>query len=89
MRRIHPEKIGCGAVSLLLGSTSLAFFVGSLLPGMTAISWIILVGSNFLLWMGLLAFIQGHKEDIEDVNRVLHEDVEALNRVLRETFRRE
>src|SRR5262245_50314076 len=78
--RTHPETIGCGAAGVLLGSTGLAFLAGLVIPGMTEIAWALLMGSNFLLWIGLLAFIRGHNEDIH--TRLDQQD--ASDRSLRE-----
>jgi hypothetical protein len=78
--RTRPEKIGCGVAGVLLGSTGLGFLAGSVIPGMTGIAWVLLLGSNLILWIGLLAVIQGHKEDIH--NRLDQQD--ASQRSLRE-----
>jgi hypothetical protein len=73
MQRVRPEKIGCGAASLLVGSTGLALLAGLVIPGMTVIAWVLLLASNLFLWVGFLAYIQGQKEDLEESIRILHE----------------
>ncbi len=62
--RVRQEKTGCGAISVLLGSTGLVYVAAAMVPGMTTIAMVFLLGSNFLLWVGLLAFLAGQKEDI-------------------------
>jgi hypothetical protein len=75
MQRVRPEKIGCGAASVLVGAAGLAFMAGMVISGMTALAWVVLMGSNLLLWIGLLVFVQGQKEDLEDAIRGLSEAI--------------
>jgi hypothetical protein len=62
--RTRPAKIGCGAIGVLLGSTAVAYVGGAMVPGITTIALVFLLVSNFLLWAGLLAFLEGQKEDV-------------------------
>ena len=66
--KTRPAKIGCGAISVLLGSSALTYLAAATVPRMDGSALAFLLGSNFILWAGLLAFIEGQKEDI--INRL-------------------
>ena len=56
---------GVGSFLSLLGTMGLTFLLGdALIPGMTPIALVLLLGGTFLFWAGLLLYLEGLKNDI-------------------------